>query len=132
MRVRWPGVILVALLVVGTFLVKSRIRQHSAPSTVKATPSVILVADPSEANDSSDGCAVMFHAMRLAAKRGIVVAEVAPNSSSDLLHRYHVLTVPTVLLLDETGKEMTHFEGEDAATVKAVQNRLATLSGVSQ
>ena len=74
----------------------------------------------------------MFRAVRQAAKRGIVVAEVAPHSNSDLLHRYHVLTVPTVLLLDETGKEITRFKGEDAATVKAVQTRLATLSGVSQ
>ena len=58
--------------------------------------------------------------------------EIAPNSNSDLLRRYHVLNVPTVLLLDKTGKEITRFEGEDAATVKAVQNRLAALSEVSQ
>lgn len=128
MKVRWPGVALVALLVIGTLLLKSRIRHNLPAATVEVIPSVILVADPSEANDSDDGCAVMFRAVRQAAKRGVVVAEVAPNSNSDLLGRYHVLTVPTVLVLNKTGKEISRFEGEDAATVKAVQARLAALS----
>src|SRR5215469_12205649 len=99
LRVRWPGVILVALLVLGTLLLKSRIRHNAAPTTAKGIPSVILVADPSEADDSDDGCAVMFRAVRQAAKRGVAVAEVAPNSNSDLRHRYHVLTVPALLAL---------------------------------
>jgi hypothetical protein len=132
MKVRWPGVILVALLVFGTLFLKSRMRQNAAPSAVTEMQSVILVADPSEANDSEDGCAVMFRAARQAAKRGVAVAEVAPNSNSDLLHKYHVLTVPTVLVLDKTGKEISRFEGEDPTTVKAVQTRLATLSEASQ
>jgi hypothetical protein len=133
MKVRWPGVIVVALLVVGTLFLKGRMRQHAAPTTATGMmPSVILVADPTEANNSDDGCAVMFRAVRQAAKRGVAVAEVAPDSNPDLLRRYHVLTVPTVLLLDKTGKEVTRFEGEDAATVKAVQNRLATWSRVGQ
>jgi len=45
-----------------------------------------------------------------------------------VLRKYHVLTVPTLLVLDKTGKETGRFEGEDAATVKAVQTRLASLS----
>ena len=132
MKVRWSGVILVGLLVLGTLFLKSRTRQHGALDPTKGIPAVILVADPSEANDGDDGCAVMFRAVRGAAKRGVAVAEVAPNSNPDLLRRYHVLTVPTVLLLDRTGKEITRFEGEDVTTVKAVQNRLAALSEVSQ
>lgn len=132
MKVRWPGVALVALLVIGTLLLKSRIRHNLPAATVEVIPSVILVADPSEANDSDDGCAVMFRAVRQAAKRGVVVAEVAPNSNSDLLGRYHVLTVPTVLVLNKAGKEISRFEGEDSATVKAVQARLAALSEADQ
>ena len=104
----------------------------SSAAILKGIPSVILVADPSEANDSDDGCAVMFRAVRQAAKRGVVVAELAPNSDSNLLRQFHVLTVPTVLVLDNTGKEINRFEGEDAATVKAVQTRLAALSGANQ
>lgn len=132
MKVRWPGVALVLVLVIGILFLKSRTRQNAGPATVTGTPSVILVADASEANDSDDGCAVMFRAVRQAAKRGVAVAEVAPNSDSDLLRRYHVLTVPTVLLLDKTGKEITRFEGEDVATVRAVQNRLDSLPKGSQ
>ena len=132
MKVRWPGVALVVVLVIGTLLLKSRTRNSVAPATVKVIPSVILIADPSEANDSDDGCAVMFRAVRHAAKRGVVVAEVAPNSHSDVLGRYHVLTVPTVLVLNKEGKEISRFEGEDAATVKAVQARLAALSETDQ
>jgi len=132
MKVRWPGVGLFAVLMVGTLLLKSRTRHYAAlaPTVI---PSVILVADPSEANDSDDGCAVMFRAVRQAAKRGVAVAGLSPNSKSDLLRQYHVLTVPTVLVLDKAGKEIGRFEGEDATTVKAVQTRLATLlSGASQ
>ena len=59
------------------------------------------------------------------------VAELPPDSSSNLLRRYRVLTVPTVLLLDKTGKEIGRFEGEDATTVKAVRTRLAALAGAN-
>ena len=132
MKVRWPGVALVAILVIGTLLLKSWTRNAVAPATVKGIPSVILIADPSEANDSDDGCAVMFRAVRQAAKRGVAVEELAPNSNSDLLRQYHVLTVPTLLVLDNAGKEIRRFEGEDAATIKAAQTRLAALSRASQ
>lgn len=131
MKVRWPGVALVLVLVSGVLLLKDRTR-HNVPATPKGIPSVILVADPSEANDSDDGCAVMFRAVRQAAKRGVAVAELAPNSNSDLLRQHHVVTVPTLLVLDNAGKEISRFEGEDAATSKAVQTQLAALSGASQ
>ena len=74
MKVRWPGVALVALLVIGTLLLKSRMHHDLPAAEVEAIPSVILVADPSEANDSDDGCSVMFRAVRQAAKRGVAVA----------------------------------------------------------
>ena len=123
---------LVALLVLGTLLLKSRIRHDLPAATLNVIPSVVLVADPREASDSDDGCSVIFRAVRQAAKRGVAVAELPPDSHSDLLHKYHVLTVPTVLVLDKTGKEISRFEGEDTTTVKAVQARLATLSGANQ
>lgn len=132
MKVRWPGVTLVVVMVIGILFLKSRTHQNAAPATLKGVPSVILIADPREANDTDDGCAVMFRAVRQAAKRGVAVEELAPNSNSELLRQYHVLTVPTVLVLDNAGKEVSRFEGEDATTVKDVQTRLAALSGASQ
>lgn len=132
MKVRWPGVALVLVLVSGVLLLKNRTRHDVPAAAPKEIPSVILVADPSEANDSDDGCAVMFRAVRQAAKRGVAVAELAPNSNSDLLRQLHIVTVPTLLVLDNAGKEISRFEGEDVATVRAVQTRLAALSGASQ
>lgn len=129
MRVRWPGVALVAVLVVCTLLLKSRTRHNDTSTTVNGTPAVILVADLNEANDPNDRCADIIRAVRQASRRGIHVAELRPDSKSDLLRRYRVLTVPTVLLLDQNGKEIDRFEGEDSATVTAIQGRLSTLVG---
>lgn len=131
MKVRWPGLVLVTILVIGILLLKSRTRQN-APSPVNSTPTVLLVADLREANEKDDRCAEIIQAVRETSRRGVHVAELSPDSKSDLLHRYHVLTVPTVLLFDETGKEIGRFEGEDAATLKAIKMRLAALSGTGQ
>jgi hypothetical protein len=127
MRVRWLGVGLVAVLVVCTLLLKSRMRHNATSATVNGAPAVILVADLSEANDPNDRCADIIRAVREVSKRGIKVAELPPDSNSDLLRRYRVLTVPTVLLLDRSGNEIGRFEGEDSTTVKAVQTRLTAL-----
>jgi hypothetical protein len=127
MRVHWLGVGLVGVLVVCTLLLKSRTRHNATSASMNGTPAVILVADPNEANDPNDRCADIIRAAREASKRGIRVAELQPDSKSDLLRRYRVLTVPTVLLLDASGKEIGRFEGEDSTTVKAVQTRLSAL-----
>lgn len=132
MKVRWLGVGLVAVLVACTLLLKSRTRHNVSYTTANGTPAVVLVADLREANDTDDGCATIIRAVRQASKRGVNVAELSSDSNSDLLRRYRVLTVPTVLLLDQTGKEIGRFEGEDTTTVKAVQARLAALSGASR
>ena len=129
MRVRWFGVGLVALLVVGTLWLKNRVRHNAESPTVVDTPAVILIADLREADDPTDRCAVIIHAVREASKRGVKVAELTPNSNPDLLGRYHVLTIPTVLLLDRSGNEIGRFEGEDASTVTAIETRLSALAG---
>jgi len=127
MKVSWLGVSLVAVLAVCVLLLKSGTRHNTASKTVNSTPAVILVADFREADDPNDRCSVIIHAVRDASKRGIQVAELSSDSQSDLLHRYRVLTVPTVLLLDDSGREIGRFEGEDAATVVAIQSRLSAL-----
>ncbi len=129
MRVRWLGVLFVVLLVACTLFLKSRTRHNSSSQAPKGTPAVILVADLREADDPHDPCADIIRAVREVSKRGIQIAELSPDSQSDLLHRYRVLTVPTVLLLDSAGNEIGRFEGEDAKTVKAIQTRLSVLAG---
>ena len=128
MRVRWLGVFLVAVLVVCILWLKTKQRSNTMRD-VNSSPAVVLVADFREANDSEDGCAAIIRAEREASRRGVKVLELPPNSNSDLLRRHHVLIAPTVLILDNTGHEVDRFEGEDAKTVKAVQERLSTLSG---
>ena len=129
MKVRWLGVGVVAALVISILMVKNWTRHNVFSASVKGGPAVILVADLHEANDPNDGCAKIIRAVRQAAKRGVNVAELLPDSNPGLLRRYRVLTVPTVLILDDKGKEFGRFEGEDATTVQAVQTRLATLPG---
>lgn len=65
-------------------------------------------------------------------RKGVRVAEFPPDSQSELLRQHHVLTVPTVLVLDVHGRELDRFEGESAVTMKAVQTRLAALSATAQ
>ena len=89
-------------------------------------PTVLLVADLSEA-DSADACAEIIHSVRAACERGVQVQELSPDSKSEMLHRYRVLTIPTVLILDKGGRVVLRFEGEDRQTVTAVRTQLAQL-----
>jgi hypothetical protein len=130
MRVHWIGIGLVLVLIIGILFLKSRLRPNASPTTVNGTPAVVLVADLREAGEANDGCALIIRAVRDASKRGVSTEELSPDSPSDLLRDYHILTVPTVLFLDSTGKEIGRFEGEDVKTVHAIETRLASLSGV--
>ncbi len=132
MRVRWFGLGWVAILVISLLVLKNRLRTAPGSIAVNSAPAVVLIADLREANETKDNCALIIRAVREAARRGVSTAEISPASSSDLIRRYHVLTVPTVLLLDPSGKEIGRFEGEDAKTVHAVEANLASLSGGRQ
>ena len=72
-------------------------------------------------------CAEIIHSVRAAGERGVLVQELSPDSKSEMLHRYRVLTVPTVLILDRSGLVVLRFEGEDRHTVIAVRTQLAQL-----
>ena len=130
MRIRWIGLAVVLLAVVGVLIMKQRAHQTSVvPAANVQRPTVLLVADLREASESGDACAEIIHAVREATKRGVRVQELMPDSSSDLVRRHHVLTTPTVLILGEDGRELGRFEGESRATVNAVRSRLAMLAG---
>lgn len=127
MRVRWLGIGLVVALVVCILFLKSRYLPRVAPVASSQSPAVILVADFREANDPNDRCADIIRAVRQASARGVGVTELSLDSKSSLIRQHHVVSVPTVLFLDPNGAELSRFEGESAATVKAVQTRLASL-----
>lgn len=129
MKIRWVGIVVVLVAVVGVLAVKQRRAVEAAPvaSSQNQPPSVLLVADLREAGESGDACAEIIHTVREAGKRGVRVQELMPGSSSDLLRRYRVLTVPTVLVLSNDGRELGRFEGESRETVNAIRNRLAAM-----
>ena len=125
MKVRWPGIAAVALVVIAIASYKIHTK-HAAVGGTKGPPTVLLVADLSEA-DSADACAEIIHSVRAARERGVQVQELSPDSKSEMLHRYRVLTIPTVLILDKSGQVVSRFEGEDGQTVTAVRTHLAQL-----
>lgn len=124
-KLNWPGIVAVALVVIAITAYKVHIK-HGIVAEGKGLPRVLLVADLSEA-DSADACAEIIHSVRAARERGVPVQELSPDSKSEMLHRYRVLTVPTVLILDSRGQVVFRFEGEDTQTVVAVRTQLAQL-----
>ncbi len=127
MRVRWIGLAAVLLVAGAIIAYKAHEPASSQTASSTASPRVLLVAELSEANATGDACAEIIHLVRSAGARGIVVQELEPGSKSELLARYHVLTVPTVLVLDRNGQVVSRYEGEGRDTVKAVRDGLQQL-----
>lgn len=116
------GVVLMAVVLIA---VKARFKRPEAPALqVNADPTVILVADLSEASEPGDNCAEIIRLVRDAEKLGIRVSELTPSSASPVLRQYRVSIAPTVLILGKDGREISRFEGEDGSTVQAIRTRL--------
>lgn len=125
MKVKWPGIVAVALILIAITAYKIHIK-HATATAAEGVPTVLLVADLTEA-DSADACAQIIHSVRAARERGVQVLELSSDSKSEMLRRYRVLTTPTVLILDRRGHVVSRFEGEDRRTVTAVRTQLAQL-----
>ena len=85
-----------------------------------------LVANLREANDKGDNCSIIIHLVREAGQHGIPIRELPPNSPSPLIKQYHVLTIPTLLVLHH-GRVVSRYEGESQSTVQQIRARLAKL-----
>ncbi len=125
MKTRVFGLIAVMLIVVGILAYKANRTQQTQNTT--AHPHVLLVADLHEAGSGGDACAEIIHSVRAAQARGIVVQELSPDSKSNLLARYHVLTIPTVLILNRDGQVVSRFGGESQNTVADVRSVMREL-----
>ena len=130
MKTKWIGLLAVVIVAAGIIAFK---RDRAPRPTVQTTQGIqssktgiILVANLSEANDKGDNCSVIIHLVRQAGRRGIKIRELSPGSQSPLIRRYHVLTIPTVLVLRH-GRVVSRFEGESGSTVEKIRTRLATL-----
>ncbi len=128
MKAKWIGLIAVTLIagaIIGNKIWVAPELQATRGAAI--LPRVLLVADLGEADSSGDSCAEIIHLVRAARDRGVAVQELEPGSQSDLLTSYHVLTVPTVLILDRYGQEISRYEGEGRDTVNALRAGLARL-----
>ena len=127
MKVKWLGLVTV-LLVAGAIIgYKAHMSAGPRAEAKAVLPRVLLVADLSEADAKGDACAEIIRLVRAARDRGITVQELDHGSKSDLLTRFHVLTTPTVLILDRRGQVVSRFEGEGRDTVAAVRAGLQQL-----
>lgn len=126
MKLKWIGLPALALIAVAIIGYKSSVSPQTQAST-GALPRVLLVADLNEADSSGDACADIIHLVRAARDRGVAVQELNPDSKSDLLTRYNVLAIPTVLILDRAGEVTSRFEGEGGQTVTALRAALDQL-----
>ena len=99
----------------------------TAESGGNAPPSVLLVADLGEANETGDGCSAIIGAVRAAKAQGVKVEEFMPDSPSPLLKKYQVVSAPTVVIIGKDGREAARFVGEAPSTVQAIKAKLATL-----
>lgn len=125
MKIKWSGIVAVALITIAIATYKVQTKRTTVVGT-DGVPRVLLVADLSEA-DSADACAEIIHSVRAARERGVQVLELSPDSKSEMLRRYSVLTIPTVVIFDRNGQVVSRFEGENRQTVEAVSTQLAQL-----
>lgn len=126
MKVHWIGLGAVALVASAIIGYKTQVLPQ-VQATDTGLPRVLLLAELSEADSAVDSCAEIIHLVRAARDRGIAVQELNPADKSDLLSRYHLFIVPTVLILDRNGQEVSRYEGEGRNTVKAVRAGLEQL-----
>lgn len=127
MRSRWIGLSCVAIAALAIVVYKQR--EATTAGAVIGSPSVLLVADLKEAGSAGDRCAEIMAAVRAARTRGVKVAEFSPDSASPLLKQYHVVSIPTVVIIRKDGREDGRFVGESESMVQALKTRLATMSG---
>ena len=122
-----PLAVAAIVVAAGAIIAVKTTRQRPAEAAAAAhavTPSVVLVADPREA-DSDCGCGRIIRRVREAKARGVAVDELGPGDSTAA--RYGVAVVPTVLLLSAEGRVVARREGESSEMLAAIDADLAAL-----
>jgi hypothetical protein len=119
------AVVLAAGAIVGVKAARQR-PAEAAVTARAAIPSVVLVADPREA-DSECGCGQFIRRVRDAKTRGVNVQEIGPADPAAA--RYGVTVAPTVLILDADGRVVARREGEASDALAAISADLAALEG---
>lgn len=100
--------------------------QASQPPKVRTATAVLLIANMAEA-EASCGCGEIIRMVRAAADHGVRTREVDARNKDEgakVRREYRVTADPTVLLLDDAGREMKRFEGESKNTILALMHEL--------
>lgn len=122
-----------AVVVAACALVAVKMTRHgqgeAAAGARETFPSVVLVADPREA-DTECGCGRIIRRVREAKARGLDVLELGPADPG--VARYGVTVVPTVLVLGVDGRVVARREGEASETLAAIAADLSSLEGRSR
>jgi hypothetical protein len=125
MKRKWAGAVLVFGAATG--LIIWRELWHSpAASPAPAGARVVLYADLGEV-DETEGCGAIIRGVREAARLGGATEEIDARKPSDRLARYKLLVAPSVLFLDEAGREVKRYEGEAPDTVRALLEQIRNL-----
>ena len=136
---RWFGVLAVAAIAVSIVVLNPRrpgipssepsrsAGQGRPGASAQASPSLLLIADLAEAGESC-GCGEIIRMVRSAAGHGMAVRELAPGAEPDLERRYRVTVTPTLLWLDNAGREVLRHEGESPAVVDSIRADLGRLT----
>lgn len=118
-------VLVIAIIIISAKTYRTKAKSYS--QSASSEPRVVLVATPAEAS-SFARCGEIIQVVRTAAKHGVHVQELAPDSKSDIVDRYHVLETPTVLVLAADGTVRARFEGEAPETLAAVRSEMEQMS----
>ena len=122
----------VLLAVAAVLFVKFQAAQGPATTPATSTPTgeqgsratVLLFADPREAEESC-GCAEVIRMVRdLQGVTGVTVREIDARRPGEEARRHGVRTSPAVLILDGAGNEESRFEGESPSAIAALREAL--------
>lgn len=148
--VRFTIIAIVVVAVVAIVVSKYRARPERATPVVTAAPagpppaapraeapaaplaaraSVLLFADLREADEEEDRCGNIIRAVRATREHGVNVTEYDSGASPDVRKQHRVVVEPTIIVLDASGREVARHEGEDDATMQAILDQMARLSG---
>jgi hypothetical protein len=133
MKRGWIGVLAVAAVAAAIITYKeeatsSRLQGPAgSPRPTAATPSILLVADLSEAG-TDDSCAEIIRLVRAAGERGVPIREIPSSQDAPVLRQYRITVEPTVLLLDANGRVLARHEGEGRQTIAALRSDLERLT----
>ena len=95
-------------------------------SQSRTATAVLLIANMAEA-EASCGCGEIIRMVRAAAEDGVRTREVDTRNKdvgAKIRREYRVTADPTVLLLDDAGREVKRFEGESKNTILALMHEL--------